>query len=132
MDRRPVNRTARIRIDRNLSGTHAVPDWNDTERNRPISRVLPDRGIAVIHQLVAVVFELLPKVIEHRPGLMAGGTAEAVLTGESREGVRTLSGTENQKDQDQRAIRKCCPCSEVRRRRDCVALRMPNPSGDRF
>src|SRR5579872_3578642 len=102
MDRRPANRTSRIRIDRNFSGAHAVPDRNDTERDRPVSRILPDGGIAVIHQLVAVVFELLAKVIEHRPGFVTGGTAETVFTGECRQGVGPLPGTENKKDQNQR------------------------------
>ena len=54
-------------IDRDLAGAHPVPDRNDAERDRPIAGILPDRGIPVVHQLVAVVFEFLAKEIQHRP-----------------------------------------------------------------
>src|SRR5260370_37123496 len=89
-------------VDRNLAGAHPMPDRDDAERNRPIAGVLPDRSIPVVHELVAVVFEFLAKIIQHRPGLMTGGAAEAVLPGERRKGVRILvaQGKEDQNQTD--------------------------------
>ena len=55
-------------------------------------RILPDRGVPVVHELVAVVFEFLAKVIQHGPGLMTGRTAQTVLAGEGRKGIRLLAG----------------------------------------
>src|SRR5580698_6231123 len=72
-----------------------MPDWRYAEGYRPVPGVLPDGSIAVIHELVAVVFELLAEVIQHRPGLMAGRTAQTVFAGEGRKGVRGLAASEN-------------------------------------
>src|SRR3984957_13899041 len=77
--------SGRICIHQNLAGAYAVPDRHNAESDRPVSRILPDRGIAVVHELIAVIFELLPKVIQHRPGLVTRRTAQAVLAGEGGE-----------------------------------------------
>src|ERR1035437_245923 len=62
----------------------SMPDGNDAERDRPVSRILPDWRVAIIHELVAVVFELLAEEIQHGPAFMTGGATQAVLPGESR------------------------------------------------
>ena len=61
-----------------------MPVRRDAEGDRPVRRVLPDRRITIIHQLITVVFKFLTEVVEHRPSFMAGRTAQAVLPGESR------------------------------------------------
>src|ERR1700676_2326613 len=68
-------------VDGNFAGADPMPDRKDTERYRPVSGILPDRSIALVHELVAVVFEFLAKVIQHGPTFMTGRTAEAVLPG---------------------------------------------------
>src|SRR5947208_16609540 len=57
-----------------LVRTFAVPKRCHAERDRPIGGILPDWRITIVHQLVAVVFELLSKVVQHWPGFMASRT----------------------------------------------------------
>src|SRR5258708_14056948 len=71
-------------IHQDLAGAHSVPDRQDAESNRPVPRVLPDRSIAIIHELVAVILELLSKVIPHRPGLVPPWPAQSILSCEIR------------------------------------------------
>ncbi len=96
----------RVGINRHLAGAHAVPDRRDAERDRPVPGVLPDRGIAVVHELVAVVFELLSKVVQHRPGLMAGRAAQSIFSGEGGQGVRGLAATEDDACENQSESRE--------------------------
>src|SRR5260370_28498007 len=49
---------------------YPMPARKDTKRHRPVSRILPDRSIAIVHELIAVVFEFLAEVIQHRPTFM--------------------------------------------------------------
>src|ERR1700686_1927175 len=71
-------------VDGNFAGAYPMPDRQDTERYRPVSGILPDRSIALVHELVAVVFELLAEVIQHGPTFMTGRTAQAVFSSEGR------------------------------------------------
>src|SRR5579864_2629409 len=82
-------------VDRDLPCTYAVPDWRNTERYWPVPRILPDRGIPVVHELVAVVLELLAKIVQHRPGLMTGRAAQTVLPGKRWKGVRALAAAQD-------------------------------------
>src|ERR1700676_2233091 len=79
-----------------------MPDRNDAEGNRPVSWVLPDRGIPVVHELVAVVLELLAEIVEHRPRLMTRRAAQPVLPGERWKSVRILAAAKDQPTQTQR------------------------------
>src|SRR4029077_20742045 len=70
-----------------------MPARCDAYGHGPISIVLPDRGVAVVHQLVTAVFELLSTIIEHWPSLVTGRTAQPVLARESRQGVGVVNKT---------------------------------------
>src|SRR6202035_1077594 len=74
------------------------------EGDRPIAWILPDRSIAVIHQLIAVVFEFLAEVVEHRPRFVAGRATQAVFSGEGRQGIGAWAAGEHHEHckQDQR------------------------------
>src|SRR5277367_3528472 len=101
LDGRAGKRSAGIGIDQNFASADPVPDGKDAEGDRPIARILPDRGIAVVHQLIAVILELLSKVVEHRPRLMASRAAQAVLPGECGDGFgrrRTRQNYEPEKE----------------------------------
>src|ERR1700680_2012327 len=82
-------------VNLHLVGAFSVPVRNDAKGNWPIGRVLPDRSVPVVHQLVAVVFELLSKVVQHRQSLVAGGTSQAVLSGKGRKGVSAAGKRED-------------------------------------
>ena len=71
---------------------------NNAEGDRPVRRILPDRSIPIIHQLIAVVLELLAKVVEHRPGFVAGGAAQTIFARESGKGVRVADGKGEKRD----------------------------------
>src|SRR6185312_12260023 len=88
-------------IDGYLVGALAVPARRDSYGHRPIAVVLPDRSVPIIHQLVAVVLELLAEIIEHRPGFMAGGTAQAILSRKGGEGVCVAGGKEKKDGRQQ-------------------------------
>src|ERR1700676_4311936 len=79
-----------------------MPDRNDAEGNRPVARVLPDRGIPVFHELVAVVLKLLAEIVEHRPRLMTGRTAQPILPGKGWKSVCILPAAKDQPNQNQR------------------------------
>src|SRR6266545_3872648 len=63
-------------------------------RDRPVRVVLPNRRVAIVAQLVPVVFEALAEGVQLGPRGVAGGAAQAVLAGEggNRAGVRGVSG----------------------------------------
>src|SRR3984893_10534740 len=65
----------------------AVRVWSDAARDGPVGRLLKNRGIAVVHHLIAVVFEVLAKVVELGPRLMTCGTGHAVFARKSRNGA---------------------------------------------
>src|ERR1700720_2073665 len=65
----------------------AMPVWSDAERDGPVRRLLKDRGIAVVHHLIAVVLKVLAKVVELGPRFMTSGTGHAVLARKSRNGA---------------------------------------------
>ena len=83
-------------VDGHLVGAFAVPLGRDAHGDRPVAVVLPDRSIPIIHQLVAVVLELLAKVVEHRPGFVAGGAAQAIFSREGGKGVRVADRKERE------------------------------------
>src|SRR6266849_11176377 len=86
-------------VNRHFVRAFPVPARRYTEGDGPVSVVLPDGRIPVIHQLVAVVFELLPEVIEHGPSLMTGRTAQPIFTGESGKGVGVVNKASGEKSQ---------------------------------
>src|ERR1035441_2669840 len=59
-----------VTVDSYFTLADPVPDGSDAEGERPVSGILPDRRIAVVHKLIAVVFELLAEIVEHRPTFM--------------------------------------------------------------
>ncbi len=75
----------------------AAPEGRKAECDGPVPIVLPDGSVAIVHELIAVVFELLAEVIQHRPTFMTGRTAQAILPGESRQRARRLAGAQDQK-----------------------------------
>ena len=83
-------------IDKHFVAAIAVPLRNNAEGDRPVRRILPDRSIPIVHQLVAVVLKLLAKVVEHRPSFVAGGAAQAIFPGKGREGMRVANGKEEE------------------------------------
>src|SRR5579862_9696287 len=69
-----------------------MPVWSDAERDRPIGWVLPDRRVAIVHELIPVIFELLAEIIQHRPCFMAGGAAQAIFASKCRQGISSGQG----------------------------------------
>ena len=55
---------------------------------------MPDRRIAVVHQLIAVVAKHLAEIIQLRPSGVAGGARQSVLARESRN-RHNLSGRQS-------------------------------------
>src|SRR5579863_1143143 len=127
--------TTRVGIHENLAGAHAVPDRCDTEGHRPVAGILPDRSIAIIHQLVAVVFELLAKVVEHGPRLMASRTAQAIFAREGGQSFRRLAATEddgeNNQSQGKQRGRKAKSLAQMGTRRN-VHDRTPRQDQDQI
>src|SRR5205823_14677428 len=78
------------RVISDFVGAFAVPEWRHAEGDWPIRRILPYRRIAVVHQLIAVILELLSKVIQHRPGLVARRTSQPIFSGEGWQCIRTV------------------------------------------
>ena len=89
---------SRALVGRDQVSAHPVPDRRDAESDWPVARVLPDRGVAIIHELIAVVFEFLAEEIQHRPTFMTSGATQAIFSGEGRYGARRLTGAQEQKD----------------------------------
>src|SRR5713101_7475498 len=83
-----------------LVAAFPVPVGNDAKCSWPIRGVLPDWRIPVVHQLIAVVFELLSKVIQHGPSFMTGGTAQAVFPGKCRNCVGLAGGSKKEKEKE--------------------------------
>src|SRR5947209_19998449 len=76
------------RVITDLIRTLTVAERCYSQGNGPIRRILPDRRVTVVHELVAVVFELLSKVIQHWPSFMARRTAQSVFSCEGWKRVR--------------------------------------------
>src|SRR5579864_9185086 len=95
-----------VGVNRNFAGADSMPDRRDAEGDRPVTRILPDRRIAIVHQLITVVFEFLAEVVEHWPRLVAGGTAETILASKGRKGIRVLTTAEDQKYENQNCGRE--------------------------
>ena len=72
-------------IDRDFIDALAAPERGNTQSDRPVRSVLPDRGIPIVHELVAIVFEVLAEVIQHGPGFMTGRTPQSVFPGKCRQ-----------------------------------------------
>jgi hypothetical protein len=70
--------------------------------------MLPDRSIAVVHELISVILESPAKVIQYRPSDMTRGTTQSVFTGERWDRVRMVCGSNNQKEQ-QKSARQVSP-----------------------
>src|ERR1700741_2626873 len=100
------NRPPGVGVNRNFAGTDPMPDRRDAEGDRPVTRILPDRRIAIVHQLIAVVFEFLAEVVEHWPRLVAGRTGETILASEGRKGIRVLTSADDQKYKNQKCGRE--------------------------
>src|SRR3984893_10491072 len=90
----PLFDLAAAAVDDLFAFADPMPDRKDTEGDWPVRWILPDRSIALVHELVAVVFELLAEVIQHGPTFMTGRTTQAVLSGEGRQRARRLAGTQ--------------------------------------
>src|SRR5580704_1443101 len=60
----------------------SVPNGCDAERHRPIRRLLVDRSVAIVPQLIAVILECLPERAKHRPGKMACRARHSILARE--------------------------------------------------
>src|ERR1700751_4729050 len=71
-----------------------MPDRGDAECRGPVGSILPDRRVAIVHQLIPVVFKFLTEEIEHRPAFMTSGTPQTILPGERRNSVGGLSCAE--------------------------------------
>ena len=69
----------------------AVPVGRNTKGDGPVGGVLPDWRIPIIHQLVAVVLELLPEVIEHRPSFMASRATQTIFSGKGGQSVSVVN-----------------------------------------
>src|SRR6266403_1866174 len=65
----------------------AVPIGSDTKGDRPVRRLLKNGSVAVVHHLVAVIFEGLPKIVELGPRFMTSRAAHAVFTSKGRDGA---------------------------------------------
>src|SRR5258708_38109371 len=65
----------------------AVPKRGHAKCHRPISRLLENRGVAIVPHLEAVVLERLPEGAEFRPSLVTGRARHPVLSRESRKRV---------------------------------------------
>src|SRR6266542_3874582 len=103
-ERKPAHPQAATRsIECNLICAFAVPERRHAEGDRPIGGILPDRRIAVVHELIAVVFELLSKVIQHRPCFMTSRTSQAIFSGECRKGMGAAGKGENKKCGEQQS-----------------------------
>src|SRR5580704_11159340 len=85
-----------------------MPDRRDAEGDRPVGGILPDRCVPIVHQLISVVFELLSKVIQHRPGFVARRTPQAILASERGQRMSILEAAKD-KNQQQQATRKTSP-----------------------
>ena len=59
-----------------------VPNRCNAECYRPICRVLVDRGISVVAELVAIVLERLSERAQHGPCLVTGRTRHSVFARE--------------------------------------------------
>src|SRR5712691_6810582 len=57
-------------VDCDFVSAFPAPEGSHAQSDGPVGRVLPDRSVAIIHELVAVVLKLLAKIIQHWPGLM--------------------------------------------------------------
>ena len=51
-----------------------MPIWGDPKRNRKIRRMLIDRAVAIVSQLVSIIAESLTEVIQFRPCRVTGRT----------------------------------------------------------
>src|SRR6185437_8286609 len=116
-------------IDGYLVGALAVPARRNSYGHRPITVVLPDRSVPIIHQLVAVVLELLAEVVEHRPGFMTGRTAQAILSREGRERVRITGGKEEKDRRQQHTTGETVP---GRGHRVLLVLRQTGTTGSSY
>src|SRR5712664_3438889 len=65
----------------------AVPKRGHAKCHRPISRLLENRGVAIVPHLEADVLERLPEGAEFRPSLVTGRARHPVLSSESRKRV---------------------------------------------
>src|SRR4051812_17557160 len=74
----PVDRSA-CRVTRNRILRHAtcafiMPMRRDTHGDWPVRRVLINGGVAIVHQLVAVIAKVLPETIQLRPCFVTSRT----------------------------------------------------------
>ena len=73
--------SGRCAVNRDAVGAHPMPLRRYAKRNRPIRRVLVNGGVAIVHQLVAVVLEHLAKGAQPGPRVMAGRARHVILSG---------------------------------------------------
>ena len=59
-------------IDSDFIDALATPERSHAQGDRPVGSILPDRGVTIVHELVAIVFKFLAKVVQHRKRFMAG------------------------------------------------------------
>src|SRR6266700_1790280 len=63
-----------------------MPLRRDAEGDWEIARLLVDRGVVLVHELISVVTEGLPKVVKFRPSGVASRTRQAILPGKCGNG----------------------------------------------
>src|SRR5882762_5217801 len=90
-------------IHLHLVGILAVPVGGDAEADRPVCRLVENRGVLVVPELVAVVFEDLAEIVEFGPSLMAGGAGKSILTCEGRNGLRPRARRNDEQSQREKS-----------------------------
>src|SRR5882724_5027843 len=64
-----------------------MPVRCDAHGHGPIRWIQPDRRIAIVVELVALVLEVLPKAVQLRPRLVAGRTRQAIFASKGRDSI---------------------------------------------
>src|SRR5690348_7012421 len=106
-----------------------MPVRRAAKRDRPIGGVLPDRSIAIIHELVAVVLEAPAEVVQHRPGNMTSRATETVFSGKGWNGV---SGGNGQDEKNKRELQLAQEIPPKRGHRVTPSAELQNLNWDRY
>ena len=87
------------RLHRLMSGAFIVPVRSNAHGHRPVRRVHPDRRIAIVVELIAVVFEVLSEAIQLRPCFVTCGAGQPILSGEGRDRISGRAIQDHQQQQ---------------------------------
>src|SRR5437763_2440225 len=88
-------------IDRKGTVALTMPIRSDAKRYRPVRRLLKYRGITVIAQLIAVIFEHLAEVVQLGPGFVTGRARKPILAGKCGDSARLLNTSADQESEGQ-------------------------------